>query len=334
MKKNKIKLSVCIPVYNNAPTIEEAAKSILNQTYKHFELVIVDDCSKDNSVEIIKKIKDKRIKLYRNKKNKGCGGNLMECARRAKGETIFYVCGDDLIDKNSLALVMKAFDRSEDVGIVTRPYYWFDESLDKPVRVTRQFDREVVVSVGSSFSKITDVIALADQISGIGLRKKFMEKEFSNDSFIEMGSMVVPMIKKCKAVILSKNLVAARIAFSGSKESKAYIRSPMMAWYGLIVKTFSKPEHRKLKKYLIHNFIANNYIGLVQIKNFGNWRQLFREIYFLIKLRIKNLITWQFWFFTLGTILMPRQLLRELVIFYKNKINYRLIGKEEIVLDL
>ena len=53
-------VSVCIPAYNNAAYIENTIKSILNQTYSNLELIIVDDKSKDNTVEVIKSIKDDR----------------------------------------------------------------------------------------------------------------------------------------------------------------------------------------------------------------------------------------------------------------------------------
>ena len=59
-------VSVCIPAYNNASYIKETIESVLNQTYKNVELVIADDQTKDNTVEVIKSIKDDRIRLYEN----------------------------------------------------------------------------------------------------------------------------------------------------------------------------------------------------------------------------------------------------------------------------
>lgn len=66
-----MKLSVIIPNYNNQKYIKECLDSILNQTFQDFEIVIVDDCSTDNSVDIIKRYisKNKRIKLYHTKIN-------------------------------------------------------------------------------------------------------------------------------------------------------------------------------------------------------------------------------------------------------------------------
>jgi len=60
-----------IPVYNREIFIEKAVRSVLNQTYQNFEIIIVDDGSTDNSLSIIKSIKDPRIKLFENRVNKG-----------------------------------------------------------------------------------------------------------------------------------------------------------------------------------------------------------------------------------------------------------------------
>ena len=71
MKKSKV--SVIMPVYNGERYIREAIKSILNQTYKNFELLIIDDCGQDKSMDIVRayaKIDD-RIRIIYNRSNKG-----------------------------------------------------------------------------------------------------------------------------------------------------------------------------------------------------------------------------------------------------------------------
>lgn len=321
------KVSVCVPAYNAAPTILETIRSILNQTYQDFEIVIVDNHSTDDTVKIIASIKDKRIKLYQNKINLGCGGNLTACKNRAKGDILYYVCADDIIDINALKQTIEAFSFSPEIGIVTRPYFWYEKDITKPVRLTRQFSQNEIVSINSPYEKIRNVIALADQISGIGLRKIYMEKKFSCHPFVEMSSMVVPMIKKCKTMILKDNTVAARITFSGSKSSAVYLDSPMLAWHNLITATFADNKYTGLRNYLVKNFIADNYIGLVQIKNYGTYKQLFREIYYLLKFRPQNLFSYKFWFFSLGTIIIPRFILRDLVPWYKDRINSKIVSK-------
>lgn len=65
------KVSIIMPLYNAEKYVMSTIQSLLNQTYQDFEIIVVDDCSTDNSVEIIKKLDDTRIKLYRNSEN--CG---------------------------------------------------------------------------------------------------------------------------------------------------------------------------------------------------------------------------------------------------------------------
>ena len=69
-------VSVCIPAYNNAGYIRETIDSILNQTYHNIELVVVDDNSKDNTLDVIRSVKDSRVKVYHNEENVGS-----ECIR-------------------------------------------------------------------------------------------------------------------------------------------------------------------------------------------------------------------------------------------------------------
>ena len=64
-------VSVLIPAYNHEKYIKKAIESVLNQTYKNIEVIVEDDCSTDNTVREIKKIKDKRLKTIFSKKNKG-----------------------------------------------------------------------------------------------------------------------------------------------------------------------------------------------------------------------------------------------------------------------
>jgi glycosyltransferase involved in cell wall biosynthesis len=326
----KNKLSVLIPSYNNSLTIAETIKSILNQSYTDFELIICDDKSTDDTINVVKSINDGRISLYVNEKNLRCGGNLGKCMDVAKGDILVYVCGDDILDIDALKKIYEVFQLSDDIGIVVRPYYWFEENYKKPVRATKQFDKTEIVSIDSSWDKIRDVIFLSDNPSGIGFRKKFMSESFDNEPFVEMASMVANMVKKYQTVILNDNIVAVRINASGSTKRSTYLKSPMMAWYKLINRVFIEEKYKLLRKYLISNFIANNYIGLVQIKNYGGYRFLMREIWYLLKMRWQNIYSPGFWFFSIGTIVTPKIILRKSVAIYKNKINSRLLKVESV----
>lgn len=93
-------VSVLIPVYNVEKYIEEAIDSILNQTYKNIEVIIVDDFSSDRTYEILQNIKkkDSRIRLFRNKENLKIVETLNFAFKQSSGEYICRMDGDDISD--------------------------------------------------------------------------------------------------------------------------------------------------------------------------------------------------------------------------------------------
>lgn len=90
-------ISIIIPVYNASSFLMDTIKSIKEQTYENWEAIFVDDCSKDNSVEIIKKErkKDNRIKLIQNKKNSGAAVTRNNGIDEANGEYLCFLDADD-----------------------------------------------------------------------------------------------------------------------------------------------------------------------------------------------------------------------------------------------
>jgi len=79
-----LKFSICMPVYNGEYVINQTLRSILTQSFDNFEVIIIDDCSKDNTIEIIKSFNDKRIKYYKNEKNLCYPKNLEKCRKKAR----------------------------------------------------------------------------------------------------------------------------------------------------------------------------------------------------------------------------------------------------------
>lgn len=101
---NVPKVSVIMPVYNTANYLNEAIDSILNQSFTDFEFIIVDDCSNDGSLEIIKSYKDKRIVLIENEVNKGYVFGLNYAISISKGEFIARMDSDDISDNKRLEI--------------------------------------------------------------------------------------------------------------------------------------------------------------------------------------------------------------------------------------
>jgi glycosyltransferase involved in cell wall biosynthesis len=95
--ESKPLVSVLIPSYNSGDYLDDSIGSIINQTYTNWELIITDDASTDNSVEVAKGYanKDERIKVYENEKNRGISGNMNEGLKYCKGEYIAILDADD-----------------------------------------------------------------------------------------------------------------------------------------------------------------------------------------------------------------------------------------------
>jgi glycosyltransferase involved in cell wall biosynthesis len=110
-------VSICIPSYNNAKYITETIQSVLNQEYQNFELIIVDDCSKDNTVEAIRAFTDKRIRLYENPVNLGMHGNWNKALSFASGEYMMLLCGDDIIYHTCISSQLKAFQDNKEKNL-------------------------------------------------------------------------------------------------------------------------------------------------------------------------------------------------------------------------
>jgi len=95
--KNSPKVSIIMPVFNEEDTLKKTIKSVLRQSYKNFEFIIFDDCSRDNTYNILKKFKkkDSRIKIYKNKKNIGITKTLNKALKITKGRFIARIDGND-----------------------------------------------------------------------------------------------------------------------------------------------------------------------------------------------------------------------------------------------
>lgn len=107
MEENKV--SIIIPVYNTEKFIGKTIESVLNQTYKNWEILIFNDKSKDNSLKIIKKYseKDKRIKVVDSKENVGVVAARNKLTEIATGEFIAFLDADDYWKQNKLEKQIK-----------------------------------------------------------------------------------------------------------------------------------------------------------------------------------------------------------------------------------
>lgn len=130
IKVNKI--SILIANYNNGRYFKDCYDSIISQSYDNWEVIIVDDCSTDNSVKLIKKFidGDERFKFYQNTQNKGCGYTKRKCLDLATGEFCAFLDPDDAIFSYAVECLLDEFKKSSKIIATYSKLIFCDENLN------------------------------------------------------------------------------------------------------------------------------------------------------------------------------------------------------------
>jgi glycosyltransferase involved in cell wall biosynthesis len=147
------KISVLIPTYNVEDYIEESITSILNQTYKNIEVIVVDDCSTDNTYSILENIafKDNRLKVYRNIENKKISYTLNKALKYSTGEYIARMDGDDVCSLDKLEIQMNYLINNKNIDLVGVSTISIDEE-GREIGRTRLLGDFKLLKVISKFS--------------------------------------------------------------------------------------------------------------------------------------------------------------------------------------
>jgi len=143
-QKSNPLVSVLIPTYNSELYIKDTLESILNQTYKNLEIIIIDDASTDSTLKIVKKYKDKRIKIYINNKNLGIAKNMNKGIRLSNGKYLAIMDADDWSYPYRIEEQVKLMEKDEEVVLCAGYMDICDENLN--VKTTRTYplkDKEI-----------------------------------------------------------------------------------------------------------------------------------------------------------------------------------------------
>jgi glycosyltransferase involved in cell wall biosynthesis len=324
--------SIFIPSYNNSATILDTLNSVFKQKFTNFEIIVRDDCSKDNTVNIIKSCQDSRLKIFINPKNLGYSGNLNTGIKDCKGKYVFLLAGDDLIDHRTLKWYYEAIKSHPQAGAITRPYYWFESDYTVPIRAKKKLSSisNKILTTNSSFKLLFQMFSTLDQLSALCLRRKFIDINFSQEPWISHAYPWLSIFKNHSVIFLNKYPLAVRIGNSATR-TNIYQKSPMVSWKNMIETIFFENKFKKLKNKIISEFISTNYIGLIQIRNYGDFSSYLREVRYLISFRYKNVLNPIFWGFLFITFLTPPLFLRKISDHYKSHINSKLIPTDFVI---
>lgn len=221
--------SILIANYNNGKFFQDCYNSIMAQTYSHWEVIIVDDASTDNSVAIIKKIigEDTRFKVYENPENKGCGFTKRKCAELATGELCAFLDPDDAITTEALELMVAEHEKYPEASMIYSNLYFCDLYLNI------QYERKSKIIENSDayfFDFEGNVSAF------LSFKKEFYSKTEGINSYLQRAvdrDLLFILYELGPAILLDKAFYKYRIHNNGistnQNEDKAYF------WYWVTI---------------------------------------------------------------------------------------------------
>lgn len=140
-----MKISIVITVYNIAPYIGKCMESILSQTYQNIEVIVVDDCGTDDSMDIVRSYEDDRIKIVSHEENMGAGWSRRHGIEAATGDYVITIDGDDWIEGDFIEkLVLNAKNTMADIvsgGITIVANDGYEEVKRFPEKVSVGFQK-------------------------------------------------------------------------------------------------------------------------------------------------------------------------------------------------
>ena len=116
--ENQPLVSICVPAYNAAATIGDTIQSALDQVYENIEVVVVNDCSRDNTGEVVAGFTDARVRLVENEHNLGINANWQKTILEGRGEYVILLGHDDMLLPPCVERLVDVFSRNPRVGMI------------------------------------------------------------------------------------------------------------------------------------------------------------------------------------------------------------------------
>ena len=184
--------SICIPNYNYGKYIGDTIKSVLNQTYQNFEVIVVDNASTDNSIEVIESFNDPRIKLYKNNYNIGFAPNLQKATSLASNEFINLLSSDDQMKPKALETYAAIISENEDAKtslLLLSNYECFNDNDEITSIINKSpisFDRiksfpPTQINCSQTYSKYKGFEVLKDGLSRLDTVGGFLTTVYSKE---------------------------------------------------------------------------------------------------------------------------------------------------------
>jgi len=245
--KEKEKIDIILPNYNSSLFITETINSVLNQSYKNWKLIIVDDFSDKKTVNILKKItSNKKIKVFWQKKNRGAGFCRNYAIKKSNSPFVAFIDSDDIWKKNKLKNQID-FMKKNNFSLTYTNYETFGKKMKKIINPPK-LDY-------SNFIRNTSIATSTMMVR----RKEIKNIKFTNTKICEDYFFKCKLLKKIKfAYCLKKNLTRYRIRDKSLQSNN--IRN--FYWIWKINKDYNNLN-------FFENFVSLFFISLNSIKKYG-----------------------------------------------------------------
>ena len=275
------KVTVLMPVYNGEKHLNDAVNSILNQTFKNFEFIIINDASTDGTYEILKSFSDPRIRIYTNKNNMGIAKSLNFGIKMSKGEYLARQDSDDTSTPKRLNKQVYFLDTHPDYAIVgsfARVLNEYSEELRVRKRPTEDADIRQYLKTDNCIIHGSVMIRMSSLLN-VGLYDESMDKSQDYELWLRLS-------KKYKLTNIPEFLYLRKI--NQEKLGIKYIKEQQIFVTLAKIKNESV-EPEEATKYFInsiskHCFIPSGFnlickfIGLITFKRI-NINYIFRVLY-------------------------------------------------------
>ena len=248
-------VSILMPVYNTAPYLKEAMDSMLSQTFKDFELIVLNDCSPDNADEILDTYNDTRIVRYKGERNMGLSNVLNAGMDMARGKYIARMDSDDISLPNRLEIQVKYMEEHPDIDLCSCGMKMFGAKDDIWVRDS---DPEKVKVTALLFSPILHASSIWRKESfdkhGLRFRQEMVPAE-------DYDMWCRALSKGLKLVNLPNVLYRYRIhpsqATTQTEKSRLKCREIQQEYMKDVLPTLSNKNREAFPKKKLPIFIAN-----------------------------------------------------------------------------
>jgi len=245
-KEKKIKIDIILPNFNSSDSIKETIKSIIDQTFKNWKLIIVDDCSDKKTKTILKKfLKNKKIKIFWLKKNKGAGYCRNYAIKKSKSPYLAFIDSDDIWKKDKLETQLRFMENNNYLFTYTN-YETFGKKI-KFISPAKEYD----------FKKFINDTSICT--STMIIRRNILKNiEFTNSEICEDYFFKCKILKICNAYCLDDFLTKYRIRKNSLQSSSL----KNFYWIWKINKEYNKFN-------FFENFFSLLFISINSLKKYG-----------------------------------------------------------------